>query len=198
LRTDYYENYPELSTQTLTMKALNKTHSDKLEGGRSVIRIRGNVDSGAKSGVPIVSDIIDTYVNVPVKKDISDIDQRYAVVLQSPKLKRDLKVQGASRVNLTLMPHATPVTLIAYLYDENIWGTGSLVSFSVMSFQDPSLVPEEVSFDLNVTSFQVEKGHRLTLAIDTVDSLYAPATTKPYNVSLAVDPSVVLELPIVE
>ena len=197
-RTDFYDRFPELSDQTITMKPLNKSMVDTLEGRRSVIRIRGNVDSGAKSGVPILSDLIETYVNVPVKKDISDIDQKHAVVFQSPKLTRDIKVQGAPRINFTLMPHVTPVTLVAYLYDEDAWGNGSLLGFSVMSLHDPSLVAQELSFDLNVTSFRVDRGHKLTLVIDTVDFLYAPATQQPYSVSLAAEPAVVLELPLVD
>lgn len=194
LRTDYYENYPALSLNAIPLSPLN---SRVKIGGRSAIRVQGNVDSGAKSGIPILSDTIDTYVNVPVKKAISAIDQRYGFVFQSGKLSRDTKVQGAARANFTLMPHDTPVTLVAYLYDENIWGTGSLLAFSVMSFQDPSQVASEVAFDLNVTSFHVDAGHRLTLVIDTVDSLYTAATSAPYRVALAADTAVTLELPIV-
>ncbi|RYZ63135.1 MAG: hypothetical protein EOP09_18200 [Proteobacteria bacterium] len=197
-QTDYYQEFPDLSPQTLQMKGLNRSVIDTENGGRSVIRITGNVDSGASSGFPLISDAVDTYTAIPVVKDILRIDQRYAAIFQTPKLTRDIKVQGAARVNLTVMPHDKPVTLVAYLYDGNNWGNGSLLAYSVMSFQDPSLVPEDIQFDLNITSFRVAEGHRLTLAIDTVDSLYTPATIRSYDLSLATDLPVTLELPLVD
>ncbi len=197
-QTDYYQDFPELSPQTLQMKGLNRSVIDTENDGRSVIRIKGNIDSGASSGFPLISDAVDTYTAIPVIKDISRIDQRYAAIFQTEKLTRDIKVQGAARVNLTVMPHDKPVTLVAYLYDENNWGNGSLVAYSVMSFQDPVLVAEDVQFDLNITSFHVAEGHRLTLAIDTVDSLYTPATIRSYDLTLANDSPVTLELPLVD
>ncbi len=196
-KTDYYTHYPELSSESLKMMPINRAVNDSDNDGRSVIRVKGNKDSGAMSGIPILSDAADTFTAIPVVKDISRIDQRYAAVYQSPKLADNIKVQGAARVNFTLMPHKTPVMLVAYLYDENGWGVGSLLAFSVMSFQDPSLTAQDISFNLNVTSFHVEKGHRLTLAIDTVDSLYAPPSNRDYEVSLAADSDTLLLLPLV-
>lgn len=194
LFTDYYQDYPKRNSSPIALNALNKRSSID---GRSVVSIRGNIDSGAKSGIPIIADTIDSYTGIEVKQNISRVDQRYGFVFQSERLSRAFKVQGATRVNFTLMPHETPVTLVAYLYDENIWGTGSLVSYSVMSFQDPSMATKDIAFDLNVTSYNVKAGNRLTLVLDTVDSLYTPATTMPFMASIAVDSDVSLELPTV-
>ncbi len=196
--TDYYTDYPELSSNNLELRAVNNTTNDPKEGNRRVITFRGNTDSGATTGIPILSDTIDSYTNLEVKKIIANIDKRYAAVFQSKRLSRDLHVQGSSRVHFTLMPHDTPVTLVVYLYDENTLGIGSLASFSVTSFHEPSLVPTDVSLDLNITSFKVEKAHRLTVAIDTLDSLYSPATREPYELSIAADSAMMLELPMPE
>jgi predicted acyl esterase len=196
-QTDYYESFPELSSQTFSMRASDQSMTDNEIDGRPVVTIQGNIDSGAISGIPLLSDAVDAYTSIPVIKDISRIDRRYAFLFETAPLTRDIKVQGAARIGFTLMPHTTPVTLVAYLYDESVWGVGSLVAFSVTSLQEPSLVPADLQLDLNVTSFRAQRGHRLTLAIDTVDSLFMPATLERYKVSLATDTSVTLELPLV-
>ncbi len=194
--TDYFTDYPELSSNSLELRSINSIERDPKESNRRVIRFRGNTDSGASTGIPVLSDTIDSYTSLEVKKIISNIDQRYAAVFQTNRLARDYHVQGSSRLHFTLMPHDTPVTLVAYLYDENTLGIGSLASFSVVSIHEPSLVPVDVSLDLNITSFKVERGHRMTVAIDTLDSLYSPATTEKYEVSIAADPAMMLELPL--
>ncbi|RYF41783.1 MAG: alpha/beta fold hydrolase, partial [Cytophagaceae bacterium] len=178
--TDRYKEFPALSPQKLTMKPLNTLSYDST--GHSVIQFNGNKDSGATTGIPLLSDTLDALVALPVVKAIAGIDRRYAAVLESQRIEQSVKVRGAPRLNFTVMPHATPVTLVGYLYDVNALGVGTLLSFSVMSLQDPSATAVDVIFDLNVTAFTLEGGHKLVVAIDTVDSLYTPATIQPYKV----------------
>ncbi len=196
-RTDStdFENYPPLNFRSKDFNVLNLSSVDA-GSGRSIIRFQGNRDSGATTGIPVISDSLDTYINVPVRKTIADINRKYAAVMQSPVLTRKLKVRGSPRLSFTLMPHDTPVTLVAYLYDVDTSGVGELVSFSVTSYQDPNFDTTQVSFDLNVSAFTVPRGHRLAVALDTVDPLYAAATAEDYFVSLAADPSLSIELPI--
>ncbi|MBC7530465.1 MAG: alpha/beta hydrolase [Oligoflexus sp.] len=195
--TNYFQNYPALNYSALKFTALNSLESD-YETGRSVIFFQGNKDSGATTGIPFISDGLNVYVNVPVKKKISDIDTRFAAVLKSQVLHEDLKVRGSARVSFTLLPHESPVTLVAYLYDLDAWGTGVLESFSVTSYQDPSAVATEVKIDLNVSGYEIPKGHRVAVAIDTVDALYTPATGRDYFVSIAAEPALSVELPVIQ
>ena len=194
--TGTYQSFPELNYRSTPFKPLKPTETDAVSG-RSILSFQGNRDSGATSGIPIISDSLDSYINVPVKKKIADIDERYAAVFETTALTQKLKVRGSPRLSFTLMPHTSPVTLVGYLYDVDRNGVGALVAFSVMSVQDPNAAPNDVEFDLNMTAFEVPKGHKLVVALDTVDPLYTGATNKDYKVSLAADPALSLELPLV-
>jgi len=194
---NFFKDYPPLNYAALQFSSLNDSQFDA-ESGRLAISFQGNKDSGANTGIPVLSDGLNVYINAPVKKKISDIDTRYAAVWKSQPVREDLKVRGAARLSFTLLPHENPVTLVAYLYDMDSWGTGVLESFSVMSYQDPSALPTEVVMDLNVSGFEIPKGHRVGVAIDTVDALYTPATTRDYFVNIAADKTLSVELPTIQ
>jgi predicted acyl esterase len=144
-----------------------------------------------------LSDALDTYISVPVKKKIAQIKLENAAVLESEALRETIKVRGSARVSFTLMPHETPVTLVVYLYGVDKSGTGELESFSVVSEQDPSSEPKLITLDLNVSAFEIEKGQKIAIAIDTVDTLYTAATKLDYSVSLSADSAFSLQLPVV-
>jgi predicted acyl esterase len=194
--TKYYSSYPAPSYDALRFTARNSFQTND-DSGKAVIRFRGNVDSGATSGTPVLSDALDTYISVPVKKKIAQIKLENAAVLESQVLRENLKVRGSSRVSFTLMPHDTPVMLVVYLYAVDKAGTGELESFSVVSEQDPSLEPKLITLDLNVAAFEIEKGQKVAVAIDTVDTLYTPATHLDHFVSIAADSTFTVKLPVV-
>ncbi len=188
-------SFPALSSNRYALRASNASTKDG--AGLTQIRITGNHDSGATTGVPFVGDILKGLVNVPVLKKITDIDTRYAAVLTTEPLISSIVVRGAPQLRFKVLAHNSPVTLVGYLYDVDKWGTGTLEAFSVMSLQDPSTDATDVAFNLNMTAFSVPKGHRLAVAIDTVDSLYTPATPNAYTVDLGIDLNQAIELPLV-
>ncbi|MBC7659637.1 MAG: CocE/NonD family hydrolase [Chitinophagaceae bacterium] len=193
--TESYKTFPALNSNTPRFTALNTLEKDS--SGNSVIHFTGAIDSGATSGIPLLSDGLSGVIGTPVVKNIAAIDRRYAAVLRSEPTTRALTVRGAPRLHFRLMPHDTPVTLVGYLYDVDGLGSGTLVSYSVMSLHEAADAPLGIDFDLNMTAFTVAKGHRLVVAIDTIDSLYAPAATHPYQLSISATPGLTLDLPLV-
>ncbi|MDI3286871.1 CocE/NonD family hydrolase [Polyangium sp. 15x6] len=105
---------------------------------------------------------------------IAAVNRRNAGVWQSDVLESALRLRGAAHLHVTIAPGSSgPTTVIAYLYDTDTLGMGHLVTHV------PFTIPEAVAgwiypvdTDFFVTAYDVPKGNRLTLVLDTVDPLY--------------------------
>jgi putative CocE/NonD family hydrolase len=117
---------------------------------------------------------------------IAGISRTAAAVWEGHAGSAQRLVVGSPTVHLTVTPSATSTTLIAYLYDVDASGSGTL-----MTYQPYSLVratagaPTSLDIALQPIAWTLPAGHRLSLVIDTVDwryqSLSTPGSTATFT-----------------
>lgn len=145
--------------------------------------IHSGIDSGATTGIPLVSAFLEQ-LKVPVKASIPLIWNRYGMVYQSPRLHDTKKIRGIPKVSVNVSSSVDTLHLVAYLYDVNPLGIGTLITHGPMSRHDVKPGKrQEVSFELLAASYNVPEGHRIAIAFDTVDLLYSPPTLKKHKVN---------------
>lgn len=152
---------------------------------RATDSIASGLDSGATTGVPVVASLLDAHVGIPVTLWTPAVLRRHGVVYETPKLVEPLKLRGSSRLSVWVTPSRKQAQLVAYLYDEDTLGTGTLITHGVRSLHEAR--PGEavrVTIDLAATAYDVPAGHRVALVIDTFDPLYQTPTLSPYEIEL--------------
>jgi hypothetical protein len=115
-------------------------------------------------------------------------------VWQSDSLPSARRVRGAARLHLTVTPGSSgQTTVIAYLYDTDWSGTGSLVTHVAYTLRG-AIAGQAYTIDTDfpATVYDVPSGHQLSLVVDTVDPLYADQAAAFTTVKLSspsTDPS---------
>lgn len=190
---EYYTDFPALvSKESITrLKAMNSVadlgNVDPAFAGIQGITFTGSIDSGATSGLPLINDTAEATINLPVTKQLTTIDKRYAALYITDKLAAVTRLRGSPRVKVWTPAYKAPQQMVAYLYDCDPWAKGTLITHGVVSKRSASRLPAEVTIDLNIASYDVPAGHRLVLVIDTRDPLYANYASAQYSVSLIHD-----------
>lgn len=196
---EVYRKFPRVAAKEIVMRPLNRLTPDSQGNFRTeAIVFRGNKDSGATSGIPILTDLATTYIDQPAEKYIPFINQDYAAVLQSEVLSETIALRGAPRVNVTVGSHTSKVQLVAYLYDVNRWNKGRLITHGVMTIHTPMRDNAIYEMNLGVIGYDIPKGHRLALVLDTVDPLYTRPIDGEYTVKVMqdADSPTLVQLPI--
>jgi predicted acyl esterase len=187
---EYYSAFPALVSKQPLVKLkpmndlagfeLDEEIEDALEG----IGITGSVDSGATSGLPLVSDTADAVINLPVVKQLTKIDRRHAALYTTEKFKSVTRLRGSPQVRLFIARHKIPQQLVVYLYDSDPWAKGTLITHGVVSERAVTGRYSEVTVDLNIAAYDIPVGHRLVVVIDTKDPLYTSYIKERYPVEL--------------
>ena len=163
--------------------------------------ILSGLDSGATTGIPALSALLDGNLRVPVKAWIPLLNQINGIVYQTDKLDDKLKVRGIPNVKVNVTPSKSKMQLVAYLYDVDSFGIGKLITHGTISLHDADPKRRvEIDMELVATAYDVPAGHRVALAFDTFDLLYAVPTIAPYKVDFNHSRSYnsVLSLPVVD
>ncbi len=202
---EYFETFPALvdSTPDLALNPLNSifrslpgprrtplaaelpgSPDDDVPDASDFIEISSARDSGATSGIPLASEISDGVLGLPVKQVMLGIDQRFAAVYRSRIWWQTHKLRGSPRASFYLRPHTGAMQLVAYLYDVDPFGIGTLITHGVLSRRSGRMTPSIATIDLAMIAYDIDPGHRIVLAIDTQDPLYAASTKQPYRLSM--------------
>jgi putative CocE/NonD family hydrolase len=117
---------------------------------------------------------------------IAGISRTAAAVWEGQAGSAQRLVVGSPTVHLTVTPSATSTTLIAYLYDVDASGAGTLMTYQPYSLvRVPAGAPTSVDIALQPIAWTLPAGHRLSLVIDTVDwryqSLNTPGSTATFT-----------------
>lgn len=171
----------------LTLVPLNRLRPDAADEAAKGARIPffGGSDSGASSGIPLASEIVEGVLAQPVQKRIALIDKNFAAVYVTAPQTKSLHLRGAPVITVQLEPHQGPVQLVAYLYDEDQHGVGTLISYGVVTVHEAATEMRSLPLALRIKAYDVAEGHRLVLAIDTRDALYqGPPTSGRYALAL--------------
>jgi predicted acyl esterase len=150
------------------------------------------LDTTASTGpIPILSPLMETF-GLPVINHMATILPGNGVRYEGELLKAPLKLRGSPQLKLKARPGQSRGMLVAYLYDVNLAGFGTLVTYGAraLHWATPGQATDW-SFDMNAIAYDVPAGHRLVLVFDTADSLYgAPVHWgQRFTVSLPFSPS---------
>ena len=134
-------------------------------------------------------------------------DEAFSLTFTWPELERELEILGHARLRVRLTSSAPIAYLSAKLCDVFPDGSSSLVARGMLNLahrdsrEDPSPVepgqPTEVTFDLEVTSWTFEAGHRVRLDLAGTD--WPNAWPPPEPATLSIDiATAMLTLPVLD
>ncbi|KFE67330.1 hypothetical protein DB31_8770 [Hyalangium minutum] len=132
-------------------------------------------DTVANGGVALLTNGAEAITGEPISAWIPAVDRLNGAVWQSDWLSSPQRVRGAPHLRLTVTPGSSgQTTVIAYLYDTDWAGTGSLITHVAVTLRNAVAgQPYAVDVDFPATAYDVPIGHRLSLVVDTADPLYA-------------------------
>jgi len=197
---EYFHEFPALiGKQSLTaltpVNSLNDLgDAEPSLNGLPGISFTGFVDSGATTGTPLISDTIDATINLPVVKQLSSIDKRYAAMYMTDRFNGTKRLRGSPQIKLWSTAHTSAQQMVVYLYDCDPWARGTLISHAVVSEREATGQSHQITLDLNIAAYDVESGHRLVLVVDTRDPLYTNYASGRYPVELIQDGTRIAEL----
>jgi predicted acyl esterase len=130
--------------------------------------------------IPLLSQLLEQ-LEIPILTDISAASDFRSIYFNSGYLNEELQIRGNPQVSLQVQPHHDKVQLVAYLYDMDFWGTGTLITHGVITLPNAQSGKKiQVDLDLVTTAYDVPEGHRVVLAIDTMDPQYKTPTSANY------------------
>lgn len=142
------------------------------------------LDTGASTGVPFLSAILDAHFEVPTIKYPKLNNLINSIRYQTDRFEDGLKLRGIPRLKLNVEVSSTPYQLIAYIYDVSPTGIAKLITHGAYTGKSPQ---ERINIELVATAYDIEAGHRLAIIIDTQDPLYEEPNNKLYKVNLNFD-----------
>ncbi len=140
-------------------------------------RIGTGLPTLADSGVVLVSGLLQG-LGLPATASIPLVSRVGAAVWVGPAMPATRTLVGSPALRITVTPSQSSVSLFAYLYRMDRWGTGHLLSHKPYSLRGvPPGVATPVDIALEATAAEIRAGERLVLVIDTTDPRYADATS---------------------
>lgn len=164
-------------------------------------RIDSALDTTATTGaVPILSTLAEVS-GVPVVDFLPTITLANGVRYEGAALPAALRLRGAPRLQLVAAPGGPRGMLVAYLYDVDALGFGTLVTHGARAVHAATPgAAIDLSFELDATAWDVPAGHHLALVLDTADPLYGSPVDlgETFSMALPFSPSapMALTLPI--
>lgn len=146
------------------------------------------LDTTATTGpLPIVSPLAES-VGLPVTNHMATVLPAFGVRYEGPWLSQTMKLRGAPTLKLRAVPSQQRGMLVAYLYDVDLAGFGTLITHGARAVH--AATPgqsQDFSFDMVATGYDVPAGHRLVLVFDTQDHLYGPPVRPGERFDMALD-----------
>ncbi len=145
-------------------------------------KIYSGIDTAATTGIPLLSPILEGHVDIPVRTPLAWISRANGVVYQSSRLSEELRIRGKLEYTGRVDPSLSKGQVVVYFYDVDRLGVGKLITHGTATIRDVAYgSAAEVTADLSAVAYDVPAGHRIAIALDTFDALYATPTVLPYN-----------------
>ncbi|MFT7723858.1 MAG: CocE/NonD family hydrolase [Roseateles sp.] len=146
------------------------------------------LDTSATTGpIPVLSPLAES-VGLPVVNQMATVLPAFGIRYEGPLLRQALKLRGAPALRLSAVPSQQRGMLVAYLYDVDVAGFGTLITHGARAVH--AATPgqsQDFGFDMVATGYDVPAGHRLVLVFDTQDSLYGPPVRAGERFDMALD-----------
>lgn len=139
-------------------------------------------DTLASTGIPLLSAIVDGHIRAPLVTWTPIMRSANGVFYQSQPLNKKFSIRGIPKIKLTAKSEADRFQLVAYLYAVNPAGVATLITHGAKTVINEK---SELSMELVGTAFDIPADHRIAVAIDTQDPLYAqPLGWLPYKTTI--------------
>lgn len=176
----YLGKREESPTGSLLNRAESTSASDKISSG---------ILSGISTGIPVISAVFKAHTPIDIVTWLPGTDRKTSIVYQSSEVLSDLKIRGIPGITVWIEPSGTEVQLIFHLYDVNPWEEGTLITHVPVTLYGATPgKPVKISLELIATTYNLPKGHRIALGIDTYDANYASPTNKSFQVKFHYGP----------
>ncbi len=179
---------PELKTQTLYLQPRGAIRWDwrcvctrgwtgglggAPSGDTVSDRIGNSSDTTASSGpLPVLSPLMES-VGLPVINHQATILWGNGIRYEGDWLRSPLKLRGIPSLQLRIKPSQARGMVVAYLYDVDAAGFGTLISHGARAWhQAQPGQAMNLGLDLVATAYDAPAGHYLALVLDTRDPLY--------------------------
>jgi dienelactone hydrolase len=151
-------------------------------------------DTTANAGVALLTNAWEALTGSPPSTWLPSVDRVRAGVWISGGV-GTTAIRGIPSLRLTVKPDRADGTVIAYLYDVDSLGTGSLITHAASTWLGaPAGTARALDIAFPVTAYTVPSGHRLALVVDTEDALYLDAN--PYAAGITFTGASWLDLPL--
>ncbi len=133
-----------------------------------VFTIENGILSDTNSGTPIISPLLYSYANVPVKETWKIGGNSVSFVTEP--FQEHLTIMGLPQAKVFLRPDAPVYQFDLFLYDLGPSGRGEMIAhipYTEYSGQVGSVTP--ITLDFNLVSYRLEPNHRIKLVISTYD-----------------------------
>ncbi|MGK5638159.1 CocE/NonD family hydrolase [Streptomyces sp. URMC 126] len=169
-----FEGYPGWAAMTRTTRRLylgaGRALGEAPEGAARTTLTAG-FGTVADSGVFFVQRSLEAAAGTQVPRPLALLPGGTGALWTSPPADAAWPVRGTPRLRLGVTPSAARGTLVAYLFDVDALGAGTLMTWAPYGFD--GRVPGRTftaGFPLRPTAYDLPAGHRLGLVIGTADS----------------------------
>ena len=182
--TRHIENNQNNRGDDLTPIELDPINKRRRSVKTNSIIINSEKDSRAETGIPMLSAIFESHLGTRVKHNFKDTRTEHGAMYQSAKMKNAVSLNGIPKIEMYFNSYYSDTQVVAYLYDIPKRGKASLISHGVASFHQLEGEIVKADFELHATSYELEKGHRFGLIIDTGDALYLKPSDEVFSYSI--------------
>jgi putative CocE/NonD family hydrolase len=134
--------------------------------------IWAGIDTTADAGVAVLSNGFTTLTGIPPTVWLPSVNRLNAAVWESDSLPDGAAIRGTGALHLAFGGSPSQGTVVAYLYDTDVRGTGRLITQVPATWLAPAA---DLDIRLPAVAYDVPAGHHLALVVDTKDPLYFDA-----------------------
>ena len=129
-------------------------------------------DTIATTGIPELSQILESFVDVPVKVPVDLLLMNKSMVYKSDQFGSGLKIRGVAKLHLNVAFSTGKGVIVAYLYDVDGSGVGTLLTYGAYgAYNKTAGQTQSVDMEFFATAYDLPAGHRLAVIIDSEDPL---------------------------
>lgn len=144
----------------------------KPPSGFDVSKLSTGKDSDAGTGIPILGALFDAYLNFGVAFFWPRLSPVNSFSFKTEPMRQEYKLRGASNLNIHVTSTSPHQTLLAYLYDIDRFGISRLITHAVVTYSGQPDTIQKLNIQFFATAYNIPKGHRLGLVMDSHDDIY--------------------------
>ncbi|MBW0432057.1 esterase [Leptospira yasudae] len=184
---------PTVSEKTYYLKPRTLFTDGKISTTQNTNNSNTSVLSGADTiattGVPLLSDILASHLEVPVTASLDWLSRINGIVYESDSLGAVLKIRGKIFWKGQVSSSLGKANVNVYFYDVAKNGVGKLITHGTASIYESAFETVDLTIDLNAVAYDVPAGNKIAIAIDTFDPQYAVPTALVYGLDVKHNPN---------